>query len=100
MEKKEKAMNQPLPEAKRKIHSCPSSSPFCSLPNRLVAVANLWASRNSYRLGKKMEEARRGGGAQGAEEQEVAHREKTLGNGGGAQGKDRGNKKVTIHLIS
>jgi hypothetical protein len=30
-------------------------------------------------LGKKMEEAGRGGGAQGAVEEEVAHREKTLG---------------------
>jgi hypothetical protein len=30
-------------------------------------------------LGKKMEEAGRGGGAQGAEEEEAAHREKTLG---------------------
>jgi hypothetical protein len=65
-----------------------------------VAVANLWASKNSHRLGKKMKEARRGGGAQGAEEEEAAHREKTPGNSGGAQGKDRGNKKVTIHLIS
>jgi hypothetical protein len=30
-------------------------------------------------LGKKMEEARREGGAQGAEEEEAAHREKTPG---------------------
>jgi hypothetical protein len=53
--------------------------PFCSPPNWLVAVANLWASRNTHRLGKKMEEARRGGGTQGAEEEEAAHREKTPG---------------------
>jgi hypothetical protein len=51
-------------------------------------------------LGKKMEEARRGCGAQEAEEEEAAHREKTPGNSGGAQGKDPREQKVTIHLIS
>jgi hypothetical protein len=51
-------------------------------------------------LGKKMEEARRGGGTQGAEEEKAAHREKTPGNSGSTLGKDLENKKVMIHLIS
>jgi hypothetical protein len=78
--KKKGRNNEPtITWSQMKIPSCPSSFPFRSPPNQLVTLANLWAGRNNHWLGKKMEEAGRGGGAQGAEEEEAAHREKTLG---------------------
>jgi hypothetical protein len=79
MEKKGRNNEPTITWSQTKIPSYPYSFTFRSPPNPLVAVANLRAGRNSHRLGKRMEEARRGGDAQGAKEEEEAHREKTPG---------------------
>jgi hypothetical protein len=92
MEKKGRNNEPTITWSQTKIPSCPSSFLFRSPPNRLVAVANIWASRNSHWLGKKMEEARRGGGSQGGEEEEATHRERHQENGGGWTGTEVGDE--------